>query len=350
MDDANEETFIVPALADDNAGTTQYCNLAVLRPTGEKENNLPVDENGKISTKSSLILRVNSDDSFPTRLGNSDCPDFKDDDASIDIRAYEALDRTVDGDDNRSRVYGAYSPPSARTNVEEQSSRTTKIRILISCLFILVSATVTLAWQLNESTKLNLRLQAELNQTTGLLEDYRAHQRWVMDSRAMNEGTRYFEVETCWIEASITLGPCANNPFEDVKDAYRKTYEGLSSLADKAHKWWTVSTDDSGSAISQSDLPVEIVWSEQNAIEAPVQTSPSSTESQYTTTTTSHQCHLWSEIKSWFGGGSKSASIGENRTRDEDDGSNYGRDYFIGGLQNNTILRNIRLLYEQQSI
>lgn len=312
MDESNEETFIVPALADDDLGMTHYCNLAVVRPTREKKNTLPLDENERILTKSSLTL--NSDDSFPTHLGNLDGPDLKDD-ASIDIRAYEALDRTVDGDDNRNRVYQAYSPLSTPKNIERQSLPTTRIRILISCLVILVSATVTLAWHLNESAKLISLLQAELNQTTGLLEDYRARQGWIIDRREMNEDTHNFEIETCWLEASVTLGPCAGNPIGTVKDAYRKAYENFSSSIDEAWKWWTILPGDSGFTSSQSDMPAEISWSEQNAIEAPVQMN-NSTVSQ--NTTASYECCLWSQIKLWFGGGSKPASIIENLTRDEE--------------------------------
>jgi len=214
MCEDGEERFIVPALVDYNEGTTNYSHLDIERSTSEKGNNFHVINNDDgVSATCPLELSVQSDDTFPTILGNSHHTDFKDD-TSINTR-YEG---NVDEDENQSQS----STLTAKQKQKwEKPSHNSKHYYLFPFLLTLVLATVTLWWKLNESILLNTQLQAELNQTTGLLEEYRVRQEWMLDSKEISKDMTALEIESCWFEASVKIGPCSSDAIGNLKDTYR---------------------------------------------------------------------------------------------------------------------------------
>jgi len=259
-DGLDGETYIIPTLDDDNFEMIHSCNSPAVSPTNEKENNVPANNDEIVSTAVALRLRVNSDDSFPIHLASIDDTDLKDPDALRENRVHNILDHTADEDGDRVQIYQASSPSSTPRAPKTKSSHKTKEHFLILCLVLFIILTVTLTWQLHLSTVLNLQLQAELNHTNGVLKDYRSHQSWMLN-REMKEDTNSFQIENCWLEASINLGPCAYDPFGNANNAYKQTYEDLYSYFDEAWNWWTVLPNDSNSSDS-IDLSAENSWFE----------------------------------------------------------------------------------------
>jgi len=333
MDAGDGEKFIVPALFDYDAGTHHYCNLAVVRPTVEREEKSEVDNNERVLATSALT--VNSDDSFPTHLVSLNDTNLKYE-SQMENSASEFWDRTADGDENRRQVYEASSPCTPKT-FRDNSSHGTKKNILISCFVIFVIATVTLACQLNKYTSLTLQLQAELNQMNTLLKDCRGPRGWLIDGGEINEDTNSFQIETCWLGARFTLGPCGKDPLWNIKDMCKKPYQYLSSYYNEARSWWAVSPNDPYTITSNHDSPERILWYQQNAKEVHAQMRPLTEPSS----NAMHQCYFWSMIKSWFGGESKSPTI-KHPTQDEEESFRYSLDSFINVLQNNTIFQGMQ--------
>jgi len=334
MDEEDEESFTLPPLEDDDdVGMTHCSSWNIITSASEEVKSTPVNDDERVSATFVMELRVNSNDSFPNHLVSLDGTNLKDD-ASIVSPNYEFLDQPADGIENRKRTSQISSPPSTQKALREESLlRTAKDRVLFFCLAFLLMTTGTLTLKLNVSKTLNLQLQEELNQTTVLLKSYRAHQRWIMD-REIKDDISLFEIENCWLESSVTLGPCASDLFGNIKDVYKKSYEDFFLYADEAWKWWTVLPNDSNPSYSHSDPndsnpsyshsdsndpnpsyshsnSAEISLFEQvvkfvslNMKEASMQIYPG-VGSSNTTLYQSYQSHLKSEIESWFGGGSK---------------------------------------------
>jgi len=217
MDEDGEERFIVPALVDYNEGTTNYSYLYVERSTSNEGNNSHVVKNDDgVSATFPPDLSIHSDDSVPTILGNSHLIDLKDD-TSINARS----EGNVDEDESRSQSFLASTLTTKQKRKREKSSYNLRHYCLFSFLLTLVIVTLTLGCKLNESIVLNTRLQAELNQTTGLLEDYRMRQGWMMDSKEISRDMNALEIESCWFEASVKIGPCSSEAIGNLKELYR---------------------------------------------------------------------------------------------------------------------------------
>jgi len=217
MGEDGEERFIVPALVDYNEGTTNYSYLYVERSTSNKGNNSHVVNNDDgVSATFPPELSIHSDDSVPSILGNSHFIDLKDD-TSINDRS----EGNVDEDESRSGSFLASTLTTKQKRKREKSSYNPRHYCLFSFLLTLVTVTLTLGWKLNESIVLNTRLQAELNQTTGLLEEYRARQGWMVDSTEISRDMNALEIESCWFEASVKIGPCSSEAIGNLKELYR---------------------------------------------------------------------------------------------------------------------------------
>ena len=79
MDEDGGEKFIVPALADDNEGSTYHSFIDVSKSNNERGNSShEVDNADRVTASSCLDLSINSDDSFPTILSSSHHTDLKD--------------------------------------------------------------------------------------------------------------------------------------------------------------------------------------------------------------------------------------------------------------------------------
>jgi len=280
--EVNGDSFIMPSLDDDNLELTQSCNWPDASPTSVKKSNVTVNNGDIVSTTVALRFRVNSEDSVPSHLASLDDTNLKDDASVVDKSVPKLSDHTTDKDDDRVQISQASSPPSTPT----KSLRKTKEHILILCLVLFAIATVTLFWQLNEATTLNLQLQAEqkytnemlkdlqaekkhtngvltdlqaerkhmngvlknlqadLDNTNGVLNDCRSNQAWMLNEET-KEDTNLIKIENCWFEASVNLGPCTHDPLGNANNAYKQTYQDVSSYIHEAWNWWTDLPNDS---------------------------------------------------------------------------------------------------------
>jgi len=284
------ESIILPVLVlenddndvDNDAGKTRCHGWTIVKP--------PVLMDKSVSTTSSLELHINSNDPLQTHFDSLINATDSKDDASIETHNYEIIE-------DRNQICRASS--STQKALKEKLAHTNKTNLLFFCLLFLLITTVHLAWKLNASKALNLQLQIDLNRTTSLLKSYRTQQEWTM-LKENNEETSSFEVENCWLEASVTLGPCASDPIKNVKDTYKKTYEDAVFYFDKAWNWW----GDSPNHPNNSDTTDSCRHSEENVSwyeQASKFLILNMKEASMLKNNTIYQSRLWSEMESWLG-------------------------------------------------
>jgi len=275
MEGADGESFILPVIEKDDLKIANSFSWTMVKRTNENEKGTAVDIDKMVVTTSTVGLRQD-DDLHPTHLDRLTGTYLKDDKAICAI-PQDDLDHK---DEKDRKAILSHPPvvkkeiskekiPSATKDLEKQEissetissatidlikkeissekissatkdlvkkeiskekiSSSTKDCFFLICILILLIVTACMTLKLNVSKRLNLQLQEELNQTTGLLNSYRAHQEWIFKNEKVHNKNS-FEIETCWLEASFTLGPCSSKPLENLRNAYTNTYEDLASF------------------------------------------------------------------------------------------------------------------------
>lgn len=235
MEGADGESYILPELENDDT-LTNSCSWTMVKPTNVNEKDSTVNIK-KVLVATSTLGLLRDNDLQPTHLDILTSTHLKDDKAISAI----PLDSGNRKDKAKDRNAILPLPPVVKKEISsEQLSRTTKDRLLFLCILLLFSIAGCLTLKLDVSKRLNLQLQEELNQTTGLLNSYRVRQEWIINKEKMRK-TNSFDIETCWLEASLALGQCSSDRLEQMKIAYRNTYKDLASF----FAWETVFPHDS---------------------------------------------------------------------------------------------------------
>jgi len=94
-------------------------------------------------------------------------------------------------------------------------------------LFLSIMVNFRLTLNLKSSRTSDLERKIELDNTKELLQSYRSKQGWVKDAIKEDD---LFQIDTCWFEASVSMGPCMKTKFEYAKETYEQLKNQLSGI------------------------------------------------------------------------------------------------------------------------